>query len=90
MGEMFLRYKCVKKANSIIFIPARQNAQTFVLSTLPRGQVLVWTPPAGTGARSPPLWNRALILNVLLFLQHHLLQKQSSRTSLEEGLSAFK
>lgn len=54
----------------------KQNAQTSMLGTLPRCQeVLVWTPLAGREAMSL-LWNSALILKALFFLQHHLLQKQ--------------
>lgn len=72
--------KSIKKENSTFFIPAQPQGRMLrplclVHSPKARRCFLVLTLLAGIGARSP-LWKCALIMNILLFLQHHLLQKQ--------------
>lgn len=91
MQEMFSRYKSIRKQTAPLHPSSalRQSTQTFGLSTL--SEVLVWAPLVGTEDKSPPLWNKAFIPNVLLFLHLCLLQEQGSKTpTLKERRWAFK
>lgn len=81
MQEMLLRHKSIRKQTAPLYSSStlRQSTQPFGLQHTPRSQEgLVSAPLVGTGAKTPPLWNRAFIPDVLLFLHLHLLQKQGS------------